>query len=145
MGKSKFGTIVRELDRLPTTLDPSHAYGKPAGTPGKTYGKASLQQNIYLGSGGGAGAPDSGAKGSDSNNATGAGGSGGGLLLVIARTINVAGTVSADGSPGRNAQSYGATLGGGGGGSGGSVHLRAYNLQLYPSARLSAAGGKGGQ
>lgn len=33
MGKSKFGTIVRELDRLPTTLDPSYAYGKPAGTP----------------------------------------------------------------------------------------------------------------
>ena len=118
--------------------------GKPAGAAGKEYGKPSLQQTLYLGSGGGAGAPDSSAKGADSKNETGAGGSAGGLIFVIARTLNVAGTISADGAAGGNAVSFGATLGGGGGGSGGSIHLRAYNLQIYTGSKLTAAGGKGG-
>lgn len=118
---------------------------QPGGAGGQTYGAEMLHQRIFLGSGGGSGGTDNRKAGESARNETGAGGSGGGVLVIIARTLNVAGLVTADGGDGRDAISFGGALGGGGGGSGGSLHIRVFNLQLYDGGILSANGGKGGR
>lgn len=118
--------------------------GQSAATGGLTLGSEKLNRQIMLGSGGGAGGTDTSAKGTDTKNTTGAGGLGGGVLFIITRTLNVAGSLSANGDPGQNAVSFGGALGGGGGGSGGSIHIHAFHLQLYDGAIISAQGGKGG-
>lgn len=67
-----------------------------------------------------------------------AGGKGGGVLRLVADTISVAGTITANGANGAPASSYS----GGGGGSGGGILLAANSLTV--SGVVNAVGGSGG-
>lgn len=70
------------------------------------------------------------------------GGSGGGVIrLVASQSIQLFGTLSANGNPGTtNGTSYS-----GGGGAGGSLYLNGPVISSSPSANLSAMGGNGGK
>ena len=110
---------------------------------GWAVGDAELSLWFY-GSGGGAGAPDSGSlDGQRAGNVSGGGGAGGGVVMLFSEaSITVSGTISADGEAGEAATSVGAELGGGGGGSGGQIYLGAPVLTV--DAQVSAQGGQGG-
>jgi hypothetical protein len=71
-----------------------------------------------------------------------AGGGGGGVVLVIAHTIEIDGTVDASGAGGAGGAS--GSGGGGGGGSGGLVVLDFTSLALGGTPRVFANGGGGG-
>ncbi|GAI82495.1 unnamed protein product, partial [marine sediment metagenome] len=90
-----------------------------AGPGGESYGNKTLS-SIESGSGGGGGGYGEGGAGTPFVGANGGdGGNGGGAILLHAEKITIAGTISADGSHGRNgAESSGKAGGGGGGGSG---------------------------
>jgi len=113
------------------------------GQAGLLYGKADLSQ-IFLGSGGGAGA------GGYSGPGTGTIGSkGGGLVYLMAPTLEIKGSVAANGQKGgENANCNGPRgSGSGGGGSGGSVYLSGQTVTVTAGkvTALGAAGGcKGG-
>ncbi len=76
------------------------------------------------------------------------GGLGGGVIELIARTIVINGTVSADGSQGDDGQrpqtGSGPGGSGAGGGSGGSITVMANTVEIGFNALLSADGGDGG-
>jgi hypothetical protein len=78
-----------------------------------------------------------------------AGGAGGGAIALVARTVLLAGALSADGAPGAKGDdgfgtpsSCGQGGQGAGGGAGGGIYIRATTLQV--SGHISVAGGKGG-
>jgi RHS repeat-associated protein len=100
------------------------------GDGGVSYGTANLSK-LFLGSGGGAG----GAYGS-----VAPGGNGGGIIVIDATSsIQVNGTISANGATALDS----ADGGGSGGGAGGSIYLRATTLTLG-SGNVTAQGGQGG-
>ena len=110
--------------------------------PGDTYGESSLD-SWFLGSGGGGGSPDGEGDGSPTSNVTGDGGDGGGLVAIWAGTsLDVSGSILADGDDGGDATSYEGEVGGGGAGSGGQVWLASKDLGL--GGTVSAQGGDGG-
>ncbi|MBA7514298.1 hypothetical protein ES705_06323 [subsurface metagenome] len=113
------------------------------GTGGASYGNDS-SSSIEFGSGGGGGGYGEGGSGTPFVGANGGdGGNGGGAILLHAEKITIAGTISANGSNGRNgAESSGKAGGGGGGGSGGTVLIRGRDVSI--SGTLSAKGGPGG-
>lgn len=83
----------------------SQSGGCPA-QGGQTYGSASLKERIYHGSGGG---------GPSNDGPMGYGGHGGGMIMIFARTLIVAGSVTANGGKGTVAGSGNETVTGGGG------------------------------
>ncbi|MEK7327831.1 MAG: hypothetical protein AAB217_21510, partial [Chloroflexota bacterium] len=100
------------------------------GDGGVSYGVADLSK-LFLGSGGGAG-------GTHGNAASG--GNGGGIIVIdAASSIQVNGTISANGASALDS----ADGGGSGGGAGGSIYLRATTLTLG-SGNVTAQGGQGG-
>ncbi len=110
--------------------------------PGDTYGDTELSE-WYLGSGGGGGSPDTESDGTSSTNVTGDGGDGGGLVAIWAGTsLDVSGSILADGADGGDATSLEGEVGGGGAGSGGQVWLASPDLSL--GGTISAIGGSGG-
>ncbi len=114
-----------------------------AGAGGDSYSD-DTSSVIEFGSGGGGGGYGEGAAGTPFVGANGGdGGNGGGAILLSAEKITIAGTISADGSHGRNgAESSGKAGGGGGGGSGGTIIIRGRDVSI--SGTLSAKGGLGG-
>ena len=103
------------------------ADGVPAGTGGAggTQGKAGANGSAATASGGGGsgfGGGGGGGGASGTSGTPGDGARGGGTLLIITKTINNAGTISANGANGPNASAAG-QCGGGGGGGGGAVHV----------------------
>lgn len=118
--------------------------GDPVGLGGGTYGTETLSQ-IFLGSGGGGSG--------HALHFAAQGGRGGGAILIVARNVNVAGTIEANGQGGWQGNYGGenfapaAPFGGarsGGGGSGGSIKLVGANFSIGTN-RISALGGPGGQ
>ena len=109
---------------------------------GGEYGDTSFS-DWHLGSGGGAGSPDTSSGGDDTGNITGSGGDGGGLIALFAgESIEITGIVACDGSDGGDATASGGSLGGGGGGSGGRLVLSAPEVTI--SGVATALGGAGG-
>jgi hypothetical protein len=104
------------------------------GTRGNTYGAQELD-SLHLGSGGGAGGSDIGLDGGDCHTG-GDGGAGGGAIAIFAPTVQVSGTIAANGANGTQDRSSG------GGGAGGSILLSTVNATLG-SNRLLATGGGG--
>jgi len=102
---------------------------------GAAYGTTQIDM-LRGGSGGGGGA-----FGGADNGGGGGGGGGGGAVLIVGPSIEVTGSLLADGGTGGDAVS---TLdgGGGGGGSGGTVWLRGDRVMLTGTVR--AEGGRGG-
>ena len=101
------------------------------GTPGPTYGNASLVP--LIGGSGGAGGRFAGAN-------AGGGGAGGGAILIAANQmvlLRSAARISADGGMGGAADSWG------GGGSGGGIRLLADVVSITGNVTLRAAGGTG--
>ena len=117
--------------------------GSGVGAGGDFYGNDS-SSSIESGSGGGGGGYGEGGAGSPFVGANGGdGGNGGGAILLHAEKITIDGTISANGSHGRNgAESSGKAGGGGGGGSGGTILIRGRDVSI--SGTLSAKGGPGG-
>jgi hypothetical protein len=66
------------------------------------------------------------------------GGDGGGVILLEANTVVIDGTVTAAGGPGPTGVAAG-------GGAGGTIAIRAFDLQVGPAAIISVAGGDGGK
>jgi len=122
---------------------PGGKVGSVAGTGGDFYGNRT-SSSIEFGSGGGGGGYGEGGAGTPFVGANGGdGGNGGGAILLHAEKITIAGTISANGSHGRNgAESSGNAGGGGGGGSGGTILIRGRDVSI--SGTLSAKGGPGG-
>jgi hypothetical protein len=117
---------------------------------GSTYGDSALSE-WFLGSGGGGGAPDLGSDGLSHNNISGTGGAGGGLVAIYsADSIDLTGSINADGADGGDADCVGSSsscttpgeTGGGGGGSGGQILLVAPDITITGS--VEALGGLGG-
>src|SRR5574337_738820 len=116
----------------------------PGGTGGSAYGNERILP--LVGGSGGAG-------GGGTNTYTGGAGGGGGGSIVIASsgTINVTGTITANGGTGSNGESVQSGCcwytyyrgGGGGGGTGGSIRLIA-NI-IAGNGSLTATGGGGGE
>ena len=74
----------------------------------------------------------------------GAGGFGGGILLIVADTLSLEGTLDASGGDGEDGQIGGsASPGGGGGGAGGTIALIA-RTTMVSTGQLVAEGGQGG-
>lgn len=102
--------------------DPDNAY--PCNyTPAQPYGSSAIQPLIG-GSGGGGGAANPSLSGS------GGGGGGGAILIAVSETINLTGTVVADGGSGGGVGGVGGVWlqGAGGGGSGGAIRLVATSI-----------------
>jgi hypothetical protein len=112
--------------------------GGTGGTGGTSGGVAGLTTMIF-GGGGGTGGRDS------SNPGRTRGGSGGGIVILIAPTITVTGSITANGqnAPGTIPAS-GSQDGGGGGGAGGSILLKGQALTLGSSLITAAAGSLAG-
>ena len=109
------------------------------GAAGLLYGKTDLSQ-IFLGSGGGAGAGGYSGPGGGTY-----GGLGGGLIYLMAPTLTVKGAVTANGKKGGEnsncSSSHGS--GSGGGGAGGSVRLSGKTVTIT-AGTVTALGAKGG-
>jgi len=108
------------------------------GAGGAAYGNDS-DSSINMGSGGGAG----GASQWTGGTYGGAGGQGGGAILLDAETIDIAGTVSANGGGGE--AGFGiddGDGGGGGGGSGGTILINGETVTI--TGTITASGGDGG-
>ncbi len=108
---------------------------------GKRYGLKVSRSQLFMGSGGGAGTTSSVMEDSPA----GRGGRGGGMVLIVARTVSLAGEIDARGEDGADAKLQLVPAGGGGGGAGGSIAIFARQLIVYPSGKLTATGGKGGR
>ncbi|NOX61185.1 MAG: hypothetical protein GXP42_04460 [Chloroflexi bacterium] len=109
------------------------SYFHAGGQGGWTLGEPTLH-SIFFGGGGGAG-------GNDNNDTqAGRGGRGGGILLVLAKSVNISGQINANGNAGNDGFS---ASGGGGGGAGGSILIKTSLLSSSPGA-VSATGGAGG-
>lgn len=113
-----------------------------AGVAGGIGGQSSL---VGLGGGGGSGVGGGGGGGGTSggsSSASGSGGVGGGMLLILCKTLNNAGIISADGTTPATAAG---TAGGGGGGGGGLVVVGYETLTALGTIRANgAAGGQAG-
>lgn len=112
------------------------------GVAGANGGKGGTSTGAAGAGGGGGSGFGGGGGGADSNSssvASGAGGRGGGVLLVIAKTINNAGIITADGANGSNA-----TAGGGGGGGGGAAVLAYESTSGSGVGTVRANGGSAG-
>ena len=118
-----------------------NGYSTVAGAGGGTAGGASLGALLFGGAGGAGGLdadPGAGAYG-------GMGGYGGGVVLIIASSIDLAGTIVSSGGKGEDGKiSGGASPGGGGGGAGGSVFLMVKSASSAKGG-VSALGGSGGK
>lgn len=101
---------------------------------GGTYGTAALSQ-LLGGSGGGGGA------GGNAFFGSGGGGGGGALLIASSGTVNITGTVRANGGRGGN-QSVNVAGGTGGGGSGGAIRIVA--TTITGEGPINTSGGQGG-
>lgn len=99
----------------------------PESATGTADGNASLTQMVFGGGGGGTGESVS----------SGAGGNGGGVVLIIAPTITVTGSIAVNGNNGQNASR------GGSGGAGGSVLLKGQRITLGSSLITASAGNQG--
>ncbi|MFH1837352.1 MAG: cysteine peptidase family C39 domain-containing protein, partial [Candidatus Omnitrophota bacterium] len=106
------------------------------GYAGYTYGQDELDE-MYMGSGGGAGGDHSLMHTSGGN-----GGNGGGVIYISAPEIIINGKISASGEPGENAHGDGS--GGGGGGSGGTIWLRGAEIEISEKGNITAEGGARG-
>jgi hypothetical protein len=122
--------------------------GAAAGAGGSTVGDAVLSAWIF-GGGGGGGGPDTESDGNSSENQSGGGGTGGGLIFLAAGdSMQISGTIEANGLDGGSASwaPYwlfgGGELGGGGGGAGGTILLQTPTLTL--TGIIEALGGAGG-
>jgi hypothetical protein len=104
------------------------------GGGGNVYGIADLSTEIHLGSGGGSGGSDD-LRGLIS----GSGGSGGGILIALARSVQISGAVVAGGTSGGNSNSP--FSGPGGGGSGGSIVIVGQNV--LNQGTVQSIGGSG--
>lgn len=107
------------------------------GGGGTTYGNVKLSP-VIGGSGGGGGC------GAWSGNGGGGGGGGGAILIASSGTINISGSVRANGGNGANGrpENIGPRYGGGGGGSGGAIKLIADTVK--GEGAITATGGTGG-
>ena len=95
-----------------------------------------------MGSGGGGGSPDTEDDGSSGSNYAADGGDGGGMIsLYVGGTLNIVGTITADGEMADSPVTGGGEVGGGGGGSGGQIYIIANNIEK--SGTLTAVGGQG--
>ena len=112
-----------------------NTYCDPDAQPGATYGEQTLAK-IYRGSGGGGGGSDT-----DGSLEVGAGGGGGGgIVMLLGETLQVNGSISANGTKGGNRSDANDGEGGaGGGGSGGSIYLIGNIIDL--AGTISATGG----
>lgn len=108
------------------------AYSGTPGAGGGTAGSADLTSLSFGGGGGGSL--------SSSNNA---GGKGGGIIAIFSKTINVTGSMVANGGNGGNGTAGGDGGGGSGGGAGGSILIKAQTASLG-SSLITATGGTGG-
>lgn len=117
--------------------------GDNPGSGGSSYGNAT-SPTAMMGSGGGGGG--NGWSGWEDNvilGSGGQGGDGGGYVWLEASTINISGTISANGTDGeQGAHLIVLSGGGGGGGSGGGILIKGDNVSI--SGKLYAIGGKGG-
>lgn len=131
----------------PTTTTNCHGGGGSFGTQGGASGCGNIQSNTYanadllpmVGGSGGAGG-----NGFQSLGGGGGGGGGGALLIAVSGTLNVIGSLNANGGAGGivgNNHNAGGTPGGGG--SGGAIRLVA--TTLTGNGPISAAGGLGGR
>jgi hypothetical protein len=112
------------------------------GAAGASY--ASVNTGVLVGGSGGGG----GGSGGGNDSSAGGGGGGGGAVKIVAPTVNVSGTINADGGKGGSivwgpaGSSSGSAGAPGGGGSGGSVWIVANSLSV--SGSVYARGGAGG-
>jgi hypothetical protein len=104
--------------------------GSSGGTSGAAAGAAALTTMVFGGAGGSGG-------GNDSGNAGGVSGAGGGIVLLIAPTITVTGTIITGATNGNGGSG---TEGAGGGGAGGSVLLKGKTLTLGTNLITAPAG-----
>jgi hypothetical protein len=111
---------------------PSYSTG---GGGGSSYGNTNLLPMIG-GSGGGGGCADTSYIGGSG------GGGGGAIVIATSGTINVTGSITANGGNGSNNGYNYSTAGGGGGGSGGGIRLMA-NI-ISGNGTVTANGGSGG-
>lgn len=113
----------------------SNGSGSSPGSGGSSNGIASLVTGFHLGGGGAAG-------GGGSNGPGGNGAISGVVVLIIAKTILVNGSLPNNGAVG---ESQGGSLGrtGGGGGSGGAILLKGQSVTVG-SSLITATGGAGG-
>ncbi len=126
------GYGIRGENSEPNTYQKGHREG---GKGGNIYGDEEMK-TIYMGSGGGAGAPF------NNGGEKAHGGNGGGVVVIVASEFNNEGKIISDGGNGEDANEN--TQGsGGGGGSGGSVFV-VYS-SLICKGEISVNGGKGGQ
>jgi hypothetical protein len=100
-------------------------------------GAADLTAMVFGGGGGGGGASPG-----NPGYAGGSGGGSGGIILVVGGSVNVSGSVVANGANG-NSYSVGDNSGGGGGGAGGSILLRVQTA-ILGSSLVTATAGSGG-
>lgn len=107
-----------------------------AGIGGDAVGDAGLV-TMFFGGGGGKGRGEKNGSGTGGN-----GGDGGGILLIIAKTIDISSMtiVRANGANGSNG---GGSAGGGGGGAGGSLLFKGERI-ILGSSKATATGGTGG-
>lgn len=115
--------------------------GGTAGTIGGVGGDSSTDSHGAAGGsgfGGGGGCPNR--QGMGNNGTGGDGGRGGGVLIVLAKVINNAGVISADGAAGANS----ADAVGGGGGGGGAVIVGYEATSGSGVGTVRANGGSGG-
>ncbi|MEY3210788.1 MAG: hypothetical protein RIT28_1269 [Pseudomonadota bacterium] len=130
--------------------------GEKYAQPGEEQGTPNLE-SWFMGSGGGAGAPDREEDGDSALNVSGNGGPGGGLVAIFAKgNIAVSGGITAKGQRGQDARSevgdvdgfpVGGEPGGGGGGSGGTMMVVAELVQITAvgdNEGLSVRWGEGG-
>ena len=103
-----------------------------AGIKGATAGNAALTSMVMGGGGGGS-------QTSNSAENVGSGASGGGIILVIAKTLTITGTISCNGAAGGS----GTLSAGGGGSAGGSILVKAQVATLGTSKITASAGSKG--
>jgi hypothetical protein len=121
--------------------------GGPGGDGGNNSdsGGIASQLNDLMGSGGGGGGDWKDPNGKITLSTGGHGGAGGGYIQLDASTIDIRGTISANGSDGEGGEQHtGATFfgGGGGGGSGGIVIIKGNIVNI--TGVLYAVGGDGG-
>jgi hypothetical protein len=113
------------------------------GEGGDAYPVSTLARGpLLFGSGGGGGSIDLESDGLG-NGHSGNGGRGGGIVLILARFVDISGAIRARGENGANAANSRAEHGGGGGGSGGTILLIYDQGSIAPGALL-VDGGVGG-
>ena len=115
-----------------------------AGQGGVMYGIETLPE-LEIGSGGGGGGGFYGWRhghGVWKVAGGGSGGNGGGAIQIVSPTININGTLTANGDKGFDGSSSSIGSGGGGGGSGGSIVLTGEHLSM--AGTITASGGFGG-